>query len=140
MSFGDDTLHPDNLEELKRKMRKGRKIAVVGSREFNNQKQLEAVLKYIFEEGDELVTGGAPGVDTWAERWAIRKGYRVKIFRPDWSLGRHAGFLRNTKIVEYADFLVAFWDGKSKGTKDTWKKGEKARIPAVMVLERGQIK
>lgn len=36
----------------------------------------------------------------------------------DWDLdGKSAGFKRNVKMAEYADALVAFWDGSSRGTK-----------------------
>ena len=64
----------------------------------------------------EIVSGGARGVDEYAEAWAKLKGVKSKIFKPDWSLGKSAGAIRNRKIVDYCDQLIAFWDGKSKGT------------------------
>lgn len=65
----------------------------------------------------EIVSGGAKGVDSFAEAWAKLHLIPVKIFKPDWSAGKKAGALRNRQIVDYCDELIAFWDGQSKGTK-----------------------
>ena len=44
---------------------------------------------------------------------------RFSEFRPDYKrYGRGAAPLkRNLQIIEYADIVLAFWDGTSKGTK-----------------------
>ena len=60
----------------------------------------------------------ARGADRLGERYAKERGYKVIYFPADWDIdGRSAGFKRNVKMAEYADALVAFWDGKSSGTK-----------------------
>ena len=60
----------------------------------------------------------APGVDTLAVRWANYHGYPLKEFPADWNkYGKAAGYRRNVEMAEYADLLIAFWDGKSPGTK-----------------------
>ena len=66
----------------------------------------------------EIVSGTAAGADTLGERYAQEKGYEVKKFPAQWDLyGKSAGYKRNQQMAEYADGLIAFWDGKSKGTK-----------------------
>lgn len=71
----------------------------------------------------EVVSGGASGADSMGEKYASFLGYPVKQFLPNWNLyGRAAGPIRNKQMAEYANedgngILIAFWDGKSKGTK-----------------------
>ena len=95
------------------------RIAIVGSRAFKN---LGLVEQYVagLPIGSEVVSGGACGVDRCAETAAIAKGLKTTIFKALWSVnGKRAGYLRNRQIVDYADKVVAFWDGQSKGTKHT---------------------
>lgn len=100
------------------------KVAVIGSRGFNNYNVVKDKLDSI--SGITLiVSGGAMGADTLGERYAIENGIPTKIYKPDWSKGRGAGFLRNTDIINEADIVVAFWDGKSRGTLDSIQKAEK---------------
>jgi hypothetical protein len=67
----------------------------------------------------EIVSGGAPGPDTWAAKWAERAGKRCTVFPADWdSYGKAAGPRRNGTMSAYGDFLIALWDGSSKGTHD----------------------
>lgn len=66
----------------------------------------------------QIVCGMARGADRLGERYAKEHGYQVIYFPADWDLdGKSAGFKRNVRMAEYADALVAFWDGESKGTK-----------------------
>jgi hypothetical protein len=65
----------------------------------------------------EVVHGGARGIDEAAGRWAAYMGLPVRVFPADWtSFGRSAGPRRNREMAQYADRLVAIWDGKSRGT------------------------
>jgi hypothetical protein len=67
----------------------------------------------------EVVSGAAPGVDALGERWAKEHGVPAKRFRADWERdGKAAGPIRNAKMAEYADALIAVWDGESRGTAD----------------------
>lgn len=65
----------------------------------------------------EVVSGGARGVDRFGETWAAYNDVPVKQFIPDWDgLGKKAGHVRNREMGDYADALIALWDGDSKGT------------------------
>ena len=98
------------------------KIAIVGSR---NYPHLDFVKEYVtsLPQDTVIVSGGAAGVDLAAENAALAVWLPPSIiFKPDWSIGKHAGLLRNTDIVNTCDKLVAFWDCDSTGTLDSVRK------------------
>lgn len=65
----------------------------------------------------ELVSGASGNVDLAGEEWARENNIPVKRFPADWDKHRKAaGPIRNREMAEYADALLAIWDGKSKGT------------------------
>jgi hypothetical protein len=98
------------------------KIAVIGSRGFNDVQLLEVKLDTIKNLIIELISGGAQGADTLAEAWALANNIPIKLFKPDWKkYGRAAGIKRNKQIIESCDYCIAFWDGKSKGTASSLK-------------------
>jgi len=112
------------------------KLAIVGSRTFNDYDLFEYWIGYF--DGDlieELVSGGAKGADSLAEKYAkLYWGCPIRIFQPDWNkFGKQAGFIRNQQIVDNCDVVLAFWDGKSRGTKDTIDKARKAKKPTLIV-------
>jgi hypothetical protein len=90
-----------------------RKIAVVGSREFRNWEQLKKTLDEFLQEEDRLVSGGATGADSFAQRYAKETGRTITIHYPKWRTERGydagAGFARNRKIVEDSDTVIAFY-------------------------------
>ncbi len=105
-------------------------IAVVGSRNFNDYELLKSsVEEFVVEKTPEHITvisGGAKGADSLAEKLASEKNYDTLIFNPDYKkYGRSAPLIRNTLIIENADVVFAFWDGISRGTKDSISKAEK---------------
>lgn len=62
---------------------------------------------------------GQGGADLLGKKWAILNGVPIKNFPADWDkYGKAAGPIRNAQMAEYADYLIAFWDGKSRGTKN----------------------
>jgi len=92
------------------------KIAVVGSRSFNDYDFLKEKLSLY--KIDVIISGGAPGADSLAERYAEENNIETIIFPAEWEThGRAAGPIRNKLIVENCDYLIAFWNGKSRGTK-----------------------
>lgn len=75
--------------------------------------------KLVGIEITEVVSGGARGIDWCGEQYAIANDIPYKVFHADWKrFGVGAGPLRNVEMAEYADALIAIWDGKSKGTLD----------------------
>lgn len=100
------------------------KVAVIGSRTFDKYESVYNILSKL--KITEIISGGAKGADSLAERYAKENNIPTKIFLPDWeTYGKKAGFLRNTQIIEECEMVVAFWDGESKGTKDSLDKAEK---------------
>lgn len=113
------------------------KIAFVGSRDFPNEHLITEVM-FGLPVDTVVVSGGAPGVDTWAKEAAETFGLRTKIFPADWEKhGKAAGPIRNAEIVAFSDRVVAFWDGKSRGTLDTIKKARAAGKPVVIFRPDG---
>lgn len=100
-------------------------VAIVGSREFSSPGLVRAFVASL-PPGTLVVSGGARGVDRWAEEAARARDDlpEPRIFpaawrRPDGSFDPSAGFRRNRLIVAACDRLVAFWDGQSPGTENS---------------------
>lgn len=95
-------------------------LAVIGSRTFND---MSLLIEHMAEacsvfDVSAVVSGGAKGADSLAAEYASSQGLPVQVFKPDLAqFGRGAGPIRNKAIVNAADVVLAFWDGKSKGTK-----------------------
>lgn len=95
-------------------------LAVVGSRSYADYPTFTSEMDALRKEIDicEIVSGGARGADSMAERYARENGIEMRVFKPDWRLhGRKAGLLRNLDIVGRANYVIAFWDGNSPGTR-----------------------
>lgn len=111
------------------------KVAIVGSREF---KDIFKVADYVesLPQDTIVISGGARGVDTWAIQAATQRGLKTKVFEADWNtFGKSAGMRRNSDIVANCDKLVAFWDGISKGTKDSIDKAKSAGKPVEIIQQ-----
>jgi hypothetical protein len=98
-------------------------VGVIGSRNFRDYNLVVQTLSQI--EISSIVSGGAEGADSLAEKYAQEKSIPTKIHLPNWALGKSAAAIRNSKIVDDSDIIVAFWDGASKGTKMTITMAEK---------------
>lgn len=91
-------------------------VAVIGSRSIVTA-ELE---KYLPKGITSLVTGGASGVDSLAERYADANGIPKKVIYPNYEkYGKAATLIRNKQIVNSCDIVIAIWDGKSTGTRYT---------------------
>lgn len=100
-------------------MSEGVKLAIVGSRGFSDGRLMDRVLSTIIGPIVEVVSGGAKGADLLGEKWARRNGIETTIFLPDHKRYRHPYHHRNRLIAERCDKLLAFWDGRSTGTRYT---------------------
>jgi predicted Rossmann fold nucleotide-binding protein DprA/Smf involved in DNA uptake len=137
------------------------KIAIVGSREFVKGSDVECFMEQILmleyrnfpsnpdhplcHKDITIISGGARGVDTYAEKFAKAHNIKIFIFKANWKdishsdaiiknnkFGKYdarAGMRRNQTIVNEADKIIAFWDGKSTGTKSTIDLAIKAGKP-----------
>lgn len=102
------------------------RIAVVGSRGISS---IDFALVGA-KSGDIIVSGGAKGVDSLAESAARSCGLAVEVIKPNYTkYGRIAPHMRNREIVKLCDRLVAFWDGKSRGTMETVDYARRASKP-----------
>ena len=101
------------------------KVCVCGSRDFTDYERASKIIYaffYKFLEGwkvkGEIVSGCARGADSLGERFAKEYGLKCHRFPADWEKhGKSAGYIRNKEMAEFSDVIIAFWDGKSKGTK-----------------------
>ena len=98
------------------------RVIIAGTRYFNNYALLCEYADYKLSEVRqpiEIVSGHARGADTLGERYAKERGYKLTIFPAEWEkYGKSAGPRRNKEMAEYANALIAMWDGKSIGTKN----------------------
>jgi len=107
------------------------KTIIAGSRGIVDYTLVEEAIKESNFCIQEVVSGTAKGVDKLGEEYAIKHCIplsRFPILLSDWNKhGRFVGYARNSQMADYADSLIALWDGKSKGTKhmidDAKKKG-----------------
>ena len=107
-----DNFVPPNYELKK-------KIIVAGSRNFQNYPLLCKEIDKVRDKIECIVSGDAKGADTLGCTYAYDNNIPVKHFPADWTkYGMAAGYIRNHEMGDYADELIAFWDGTSPGTKD----------------------
>ena len=109
------------------------KLIVAGSRSFNDYGLLERKIEKILSKkiGEiEIVSGGAKGADKLGEKYARTRKLYLRVFEADWEQhGKAAGMIRNAEMAEYGDALIAFWDGKSSGTKGMIELAKKKKLP-----------
>ena len=121
------------------------RVIVCGTRDIdvdNNEvySRIDEILHNAKFASIEIVSGGARGGDRIGEEYSKSRGYGLRVFRADWNAyGRAAGPIRNSKMVEYiskcADpVVIALWDGKSSGTRNTIQTAKSRKIP-VHVIE-----
>lgn len=110
------------------------RIVACGSRRFTNQFQASLHIDGFFTqcpEKIEVIVGGATGADSMIEAAARRNGHTVTVMEADWeTYGKKAGILRNLQMLDRnPDIVVAWWDGKSRGTKHTVEEARRRGIP-----------
>lgn len=100
------------------------RVIIAGGRDAPKEAVFAAMVQAFHDEFyprmvlNEVVSGAARGADTYGEEWAKERGVPIKRFPAKWDEhGKKAGPLRNIEMGDYADALIAVWDGKSKGTQ-----------------------
>lgn len=105
------------------------RLAIVGTRNpsISYEQFKEKLGQVIFYKVDEVISGGAVGIDAYAKRYAEENSLPLIEHLPDYeTFGRRAPLMRNTLIVNDADRMIAFPSGESKGTYDSIRKMENA--------------
>ena len=113
-----------------------KKVIVAGGRDFNNLELLKETLRSLWREIGrfEIVSGMARGADLLAYNLGKYANLTVYEFPAKWDqYGKSAGYKRNTQMAEFSDVLVAFWDGKSKGTKHMIDIAKRMELTVIVV-------
>lgn len=106
------------------------KLLIVGSRGIKDFD----LNKYIPEDTDLIISGGAKGVDSLAEKYADDRKISKLILRPNYKrYGRYAPLKRNEKMVELCDFALIIWDGVSSGTKYSLEYAQKLEKQIILI-------
>lgn len=112
------------------------RVIVAGSRTIRDRVLVDKAIKDSGFEITELVSGCAQGVDQLGEWWANRNKIPIRKFPAVWSMGRSAGIQRNIQMANYAEALIAVWDGTSRGTKHMIDEARKRGLKVYVALAR----
>ena len=100
-----------------------KRIVIAGCRNFKDYEQASEYIDICITEIRKryslvFVSGGCQGADIIGEKYAKENGFAIEKILPDWQkYGRAAGPIRNEEMAKAADYVICFWDGKSRGTK-----------------------
>ncbi len=106
------------------------KVAVVGSRNLT----INNLGDYLPKDTTEIVSGGPRGIDRCARAYAKSHNIKLTEFLPEYErYGRSAPLKRNLQIIRCADMVLAFWDGKSNGTRFVIENCKKENVPVKVI-------
>ena len=100
-----------------------KRVVVAGNRNFTDYEQAKKFIDICIDRIRKkytliFVSGCCRGTDSLGERYAKENGFKVEKYPADWkTYGRSAGPIRNKKMAEISDYIICFWDEKSKGTR-----------------------
>ena len=107
------------------------KVAIIGSRNL----RVKDLGQYLPKDTDEIISGGARGIDSCAREYALENGIKLTEFLPDYAkYGKRAPLVRNLDIIDRADLIIAFWDGVSHGTEYTIENAQKRGKPVSILM------
>lgn len=104
-----------------------KRIVVAGCRSFENYAEAKQYIDFCISGIKKqytlvFVTGGYKGADAMGERYAKEYGYQIERYPAQWEkYGKSAGPKRNRTMAEIGDYVICFWDGKSRGTRSMIK-------------------
>ena len=110
-------------------------VVIAGCRDYNNYEEAKQYIDYclsdIRKDNDIIILSGcAKGADALGERYAEEKGFKIEKHPADWAkFGRSAGPKRNEQMAKNSDYVICFWDGKSRGTKSMIELARKYNKP-----------
>ena len=116
------------------------RVTIIGSRSVQLEEEQD-VLPYLPENTTGIVSGGAEGADQIAEHIAEFLHVPLTVFRPDYArFQRRAPLERNRDIVQHADYVIALWDGSSRGTAHAIEQCIKEYKPVrVLICRSGKL-
>lgn len=100
-----------------------KRIVIAGCRDFNDYKEAKEYIDFCISNIRKankiiIISGGASGADALGERYAKENGFKIERYPAEWEkYGRSAGPKRNEIMAKICDYVICFWDGKSRGTK-----------------------
>lgn len=120
------------------------KVIIAGSRWITDYREVLTAVQDSGFSPTEIVSGGARGVDRLGEQYAASLQLKLTIFNADWDQFKNqaynpAGKIRNTQMAEYADALIAIWDGKSPGTRHMIAEAERLKRKVYIHYAGGMI-
>ena len=117
------------------------RIIVCGGKDFSDKEMMYGVLNEIYDQYPEaeIISGHAKGADMIAEEYALNYRHNLKVFEADWKrYGRGAGPIRNREMLKYAGegnpIVIAFWDGKSRGTANMIRLAKNAGVEYIIKM------
>ncbi|MBQ2886036.1 MAG: DUF2493 domain-containing protein [Alphaproteobacteria bacterium] len=113
------------------------RVIIAGGRDFDDYEYMSTKLNNLFKDQNvfnnqaiKVISGMAKGADTLGIRYADEHKMTKILFPANWkAYPRIVGFLRNTDMLSIATHLIAFWDGKSNGTKHMIDIAQEKGIP-----------
>ena len=118
------------------------RMIVCGSRTFTNRQLCFDTLDRLLEGKTdvEIISGNADGADKLGEEYASIHALKCTVFVPEWkTFGKRAGIVRNKEMLSYAQeehpVVVAFWDGKSRGTRNMIEIANKAGAEVYVISQ-----
>ena len=112
-----------------------KRVVIAGCRDYNDYEEAKRYIDYclsdIRKDNDILILSGcAKGADALGERYAEENGFKIEKHHADWAkFGRSAGPERNEQMANLCDYVICFWDGKSRGTKSMIELARKYNKP-----------
>ena len=116
------------------------KLIIAGGRDFTDSKKMYAAIDQLVNHGElkeyavSIVCGMARGADLLGREFALAFNVKRYEFPADWNqYGKRAGFIRNKQMGDFADGLLAFWDGESRGTKQMIEYMQSLKKPVYII-------
>ena len=114
------------------------RVIIEGCRDFDDYELLKEKCDYFLQDEKKedvvIISGHASGADALGERYAQERGFQLETFPADWKAhGRAAGPIRNARMASAANALIAFWDGKSRVTKNMIETAKNHNLKVVVV-------
>lgn len=116
-----------------------KRVVIAGCRDYNNYDEAKEYIDFYISRIKKeytliFVSGGCRGADAIGERYAKENGFDVEKYPADWkTYGRSAGPRRNKQMAKVCDYIICFWDEKSRGTKSMIECANKCGKPIKII-------